>query len=132
MKVVCLRNRETPEGDPMEPGGGPRVTVGAEYLVYAVAWDSSGKTVYYLCDDLYSYYPFPHFGEWFSVTDGRLPSAWILAQSDFGARCAYGLYAAEWAGDRYFYDRVSDAEPAATGAWFGIKEQIDAEVASSP
>ena len=140
MVVTCIANKGTalPESY-LVPDAGFRhdttfdLTVGREYIVYAMTL-FHGHMWYYICDDMYTYYPIWNPAALFEVTDSRLPSNWRY--SSFPSRNDAGeivLFAPErWAHDPYYYDQLTDGVREYVENFRALKAVIDQEAERKP
>lgn len=69
--------------------------------------------------------------EVFDVSDGRLSQYWLVG--DDRSAQTYRIIVAypEWANDPYYYDRLTDGEPAAVDTFGRYRKLIDAEYRSA-
>ncbi len=81
MRVRCRTNLAADLTTPWLVGLGdgdyPGLTLGREYVVYALEW-SEGAPGYILCDDGYSFYPMHYPAELFGITDPQPSRYWII------------------------------------------------------
>ena len=135
MKVRCIANTAgaLPRGVIDERlGYGPDhrfpLTVGAEYVVYAVT-TAPGGLWFYLADDDFTSYPVFRPSQLFELVDDRLSSSWRAATRGPVGENDWLFAFEEWAGDPSFYERLVDGEPEAVSVFFRRKEELDEEFA---
>lgn len=105
-----------------------RITVGAEYVVYA-ATVFLGHIWYYLVDDDKMAYPIWYPSGLFQVTEARLSQFWRYQYyPGDGSRDAQPIFAfPEWAADRGYYERLVSGEVEARGVFAKYKRLMDQE-----
>jgi hypothetical protein len=130
MKICCIAN--TGEFLPDEYIDPPRgytkkiklaLTIGKEYVVYAIR-EWKGTIWYYICDDIFSYYPMENPAPMFEVVDNRVSKYWQLEVSPNGLLT---IAFEQWFTDPYFYDKLTDQEEAEVEIFEKVKELMDAE-----
>jgi hypothetical protein len=133
MKVRCISNTgwNLPEKY-TDPRAGIvrdtefRLTIGKEYVVYALALREA-QVWYYVCDDAGLWYPVHHPAPLFDVVDDRLSEYWRYTFSP-GHADHLGLFAfEEWGATDYFYDRLTDRVGREAEVFQRVKEAMDAE-----
>jgi hypothetical protein len=135
MKIQCVSNSAARLPDVIiDPETGfPRslvfaLTVGKQYVVY-------GMTVYrdhlwyYICDEQYTYYPIWNPSPLFEIVDSRLSVYWRVGLYRCGAdRNVMSVIAFdEWVSDPFYYDKLTDGDPAAVATFRKYKALIDDE-----
>ena len=135
MKIRCIANTgaSLPEHY-LDPSGGYtkdlkfRLTVGKEYVVYAF-YEWEGQIWYYIADDDYMYYPMQNPAPLFEVVDDRLSKYWRFKLWENGL---LEVAFSQWFIDLYFYDKLTDQEPAEVDFFKRIKALIDLEAETPP
>lgn len=92
------------------------LTVGREYVVYAVTAFLGGFWYYVLDDDRNAepiWYPSPVF----EIVDGRIPEHWRLGQQRVWDSFRNTLSFPAWADDPFFYERLYNEEADAVAAF---------------
>lgn len=137
MKVVCIGNSgEILPTIYLDPKAGVSkdrefpLTVGKQYVVYALAIRKN-QIWYYLADDHDLYcYPAGHPAPLFEVVDTRLSKYWRYALTpqhlDHLALFAF----TEWVSDEYFYDRLTDCKEAEVSIYRKMRSLMEAEAES--
>jgi len=100
-----------------------RLTVGKEYVVYAID-EAEGNVWYYICDDNFIYYPQKHCAPLFEVVDDRVSKYWRFKFWDNGL---LEVAFPHWLKDPYFYEKLTDQEPAEVDLFKRIKALLDLE-----
>jgi len=130
MKIRCIAN--TGEALPEKYIDPPRgytkkiklaLTIGKEYVVYAIR-EWQGSIWYYICDDIFSYYPMENPAPMFEVVDSRVSKYWRFELSPNGLLM---IAFEQWFTDTYFYDKLTDQEEAEVEIFEKVKELMDAE-----
>ncbi|GAB3910619.1 hypothetical protein GCM10027612_86820 [Microbispora bryophytorum subsp. camponoti] len=110
------------------------LTIGKEYVVYAI---SVAKDVfwYYVLDDDERPYPIWYPGPLFEISDDAIPSRWVIgyipARSGTSRVGTSLISFREWAGDPLFYERLMDGDPVAAAVFQRERMLIDAESSNS-
>jgi hypothetical protein len=88
-----------------------------------------GDIWYYICDDSYSYYPVWNPGILFTITDDRVSRFWRVGYrpDHESSDEAFIITFAEWVSERYFYDRLTNRDPAAVDLFRHYKQLMDGE-----
>jgi hypothetical protein len=112
------------------------LTVGKEYVVYAIQWQD-GVPGYILCGESYSYYPLHYPAELFEVTDPRPSAHWIVGfqpARPLGTsghlvppRIVFGF--PEWVADWGFHYWLTEGREPELSAWRHYKALMDQEAA---
>jgi hypothetical protein len=134
MKVLCVSNSaETPPENYLDVRRGYGhaaefpITVGKEYVVYALALRKNAQVWYYISDDDELYYPHHYPAPLFQVVDSRLSAYWRFVFTpehlDHIALFAFE----EWVGDGYFYDRLTDKAEDEVSTYREMKRLMDSE-----
>lgn len=135
MKVRCISNARTavPENyRDLHVGGKDflpdlHITVGKDYVVYALALQKHAQVWYYISDDDEHPYPLHYPAPMFQVIDSRFSRYWRFAFTpqhlDHVALCAFE----DWVLDPYFYDRLTDVEEKEVSKFKIMKTLIDSE-----
>ena len=135
MKIRCIANTgaSLPEHY-LDPNGGYTrdlkygLTIGKEYVVYAF-YEWEGEIWYYIADDDYMYYPMQNPAPLFEVVDDRLSKYWRFnLRQDGLLRVAFS----QWFTVPYFYDKLTDQEPAEVDLFKRIKALMDLEAETPP
>ncbi|MEB3340833.1 hypothetical protein [Okeania sp.] len=135
MKIRCIANTgaSLPEHD-LDPNGGYTrdlefgLTIGKEYVVYAF-YEWKGQIWYYIADDHYMYYPMQNPAPLFEVVDDRLSKYWRFNLRPNGLlRVAFS----QWFTIPYFYDKLTDQEPAEVDLFKRIRYLMDREAEKPP
>ncbi len=135
MKIRCIANTgaSLPEHY-LEPKRGWTkdlefgLTIGKEYVVYAF-YEWEGQIWYYIADDHYMYYPMQNPAPLFEVVDDRLSKYWRFNLRPNGLlRVAFS----QWFTVPYFYDKLTDQEPAEVDLFKRIKGLMDMEAETPP
>src|SRR5579883_1533882 len=133
MRVVCVARRgETlPEGylDPrmnVRPETDFHLTVGREYVVYAVAIRNQ-QVWYYVVDDDNLWFPIYKPAPLFEIADARVSRYWKLKLTPGNLDHEVLLAFEEWISDEQFYDRLSDKEQTEVKVFRERKQQMDGE-----
>lgn len=105
-----------------------RLTTGKEYVVYAID-EAEGKVWYYICDDNFIYYPQKHCAPLFEIVDSRISKYWRFKLWENGL---LEIAFAPWLNDPYFYDKLTDQEPAEVDLFKRIKALMDLEAETPP
>ncbi len=105
-----------------------RLTVGKEYVVYAID-EAEGNVWYYIIDDNFIYYPQKHCAPLFEVVDDRVSKYWRLKLWENGLLEIAFLH---WLKDPYFYEKLTDQEPAEVDLFKRIKALMDMEAETPP
>jgi hypothetical protein len=104
------------------------LTIGKEYVVYAF-YEWEGQIWYYIADDHNMYYPMQNPAPLFEVVDDRLSKYWRFNLRQNGLlRVAFS----QWFTVPYFYDKLTDQEPAEVDLFKRIKYLIDREAETPP
>ena len=138
MKVLCLSNSgETLPGNYLDDHRGYAfasefpITIGKEYVVYALALRKNAQVWYYISDDHDLYYPFNYPAPLFEVVDRKLSAHWKFAFTpehlDHVALFAFE----EWVHDGYFYDRLTDNVEDDASKFREMKHLMDLESGKS-
>lgn len=130
MKIRCIANTGTslPENY-LDPAVNRttetvfRLTVGKEYVVYAID-EAEGNVWYYICDDNFIYYPQKHCAPLFEVVDDRVSKYWRVKLWENGL---LEIAFPHWLKDTYFYEKLTDREPAEVDLFKRIKALMDME-----
>ena len=89
------------------------LTVGAEYLVYAIT-SFTGGFWFYVLDDDYLHWPIWYPSAVFDVSDSSLPNDWVVGQHLVnGGRVRTVLSYPAWANDPFYYEHLVDEESEA-------------------
>lgn len=101
------------------------LTVGAEYVVYAVERRADGVLLF-VADDAFSVYPFAYARELFEIVDHRPSRLWKTVVSGDGVETAA---IPQWADDDDFYIHVVDGEDGglARQTFLAAKATMDLE-----
>ena len=103
------------------------ITVGREYVVYALALRKNEQVWYYISDDDGLYYPHHYPAPLFQVVDSSLSDYWRFAFTpehlDHVALFAFE----EWVRDGYFYDRLTDKADVEVSKFREMKNLMDSE-----
>ena len=135
MKIRCIANTgaSLPENY-LDPYGDFtkelefQLTIGKEYVVYAF-YERQGQVWYYIADDDYMYYPMQNPAPLFEVVDNRLSKYWRFDLKPNGLlRVAFS----QWFTVPYFYDKLTDQEPAEVDLFKRIKVLMDREAENPP
>src|SRR6266478_6039238 len=133
MKIVCVARRgETlPDHylDPRIPRTREhdfRLTLGREYVVYAVAIRKD-QVWYYVVDDTDSWFPIYKPAPLFKIVDDRVSRHWRVKLTPGNLDHEVLLAFEEWASDDQFYDRLSDKEQAEVRVFRERRQQMDEE-----
>ena len=96
------------------------LTVGKQYVVYAVEFQNEPYPKFYICNDLCVGstwdYPLGYFSVFFEIVDSRLSKYWHFGLDTFEDHEKIGIknfsiFAfKEWVDDMYFYDKLSDGK----------------------
>ena len=105
------------------------LTPGKAYVVYAIAF-RSGQVWLYVTDDDELYYPLSYPAALFNVVDARVSRHWHFRQTPGHLDHTAILAIPEWAGDRFFYDRLTDREDRECEVFTVAKQAMDAEAYS--
>ncbi|MEB3340828.1 hypothetical protein [Okeania sp.] len=105
-----------------------RLTVGKEYIVYAID-QAEGKFWYYICDDNFIYYPQKHCAPLFEIVDDRVSKYWRFKLWENGL---LEIAFPHWLNDPYFYEKLTDKEPAEVDLFKRIKALMDIEAEKPP
>jgi hypothetical protein len=97
------------------------LTNGAHYVVYALSLGAPDW--YFVADENYTYYPFAYPAVFFKVVDQRESRYWVAAAGEGAQERTFR----EWSEDPYFYDSLTDGEPAAVEAFRRVKSLMDRE-----
>jgi hypothetical protein len=104
------------------------LTIGKEYVVYAF-YEWEGQIWYYIADDHNMYYPMQNPAPLFEVVDDRLSKYWRFNLRQNGLlRVAFS----QWFTVPYFYDKLTDQEPAEVDLFKRIKYLMDREAETPP
>ena len=104
------------------------LTIGKEYVVYAF-YEWEGQIWYYIADDHNMYYPMQNPAPLFEVVDDRLSKYWRFNLRENGLlRVAFS----QWFTVPYFYDKLTDQEPAEVDLFKRIKYLMDREAETPP
>ena len=134
MRVSCLSNSGAtlPENYvDARSGYGPSaefpITVGKEYVVYAIALWNNAQVWYYVSDDDDLNYPFRYPAPLFEVADSSVSRYWRYAFTpehlDHVALFAFE----EWVRDAYFFDRLTDDSELEVSTFRKMKDLMDSE-----
>jgi hypothetical protein len=138
MKVVCVSNSgKSLPGNYLDARRGYdgakefQITVGREYVVYALALRKNEQVWYYISDDDQLYYPFNYPAPLFQVIDCTLSQYWRYAFTpehlDHVALFAFE----EWVRDEYYYDRLTDNVEHDASKFREMKHLMDLESGKS-
>jgi len=135
MKVRCIANTgaSLPENY-LDPSGGYTkklkfgLTIGKEYVVYAF-YEWEGQVWYYIADDDYMYYPMQNPAPLFEVVDDQLSKYWRFKLWENGL---LEVAFPQWFSDLYFYDKLTDQEPAEVDLFKKIRAVMDREAEKLP
>ncbi|MEK6302975.1 MAG: hypothetical protein AABO41_19870 [Acidobacteriota bacterium] len=134
MKVVCVSNsgKSLPRNYLDSRRGYDSasefpITVGQEYVVYALALRKNEQVWYYISDDDGLYYPHRYPAPLFEGVDSRLSQYWRFAFTpehlDHAALFAFE----EWVRDEYYYDRLTDKVEDDVSKFSEMKHLMDLE-----
>ena len=109
-----------------------RLTIGREYVVYALALRAS-QIWYYISDDADLYYPGHHPAPLFEVIDNRISNHWRYEfTQEPGYLHTVGFFAfQEWISEPNFYDKLTDKQEREVSIFFKMKELMDMEAKSN-
>jgi len=135
MKIRCIANTgaSLPENY-LDPYGDFTkdmefaLTIGKEYVVYAF-YERQGQVWYYIADDHYMYYPMQNPAPLFEVVDDRLSKYWRFKLWENNL---LEVAFPQWFTDYYFYDKLTDQEPAEVNLFKRIKAVMDREAEIPP
>ena len=135
MKIRCIANTgaSLPENY-LDPYGDFTkdlefaLTIGKEYVVYAF-YERQGQVWYYIADDHYMYYPMQNPAPLFEVVDDRLSKYWRFKLWENNL---LEVAFPQWFTDYYFYDKLTDQEPAEVDLFKRIKAVMDREAEIPP
>ena len=135
MKIRCIANTGASLREHyLDPNGGYTrdlkygLTIGKEYVVYAF-YERQGQIWYYIADDHNMYYPMQNPAPLFEVVDDRLSKYWRFNLRQNGLlRVAFS----QWFTVPYFYDKLTDQEPAEVDLFKRIKYLMDREAETPP
>jgi len=102
------------------------LTVGVEYVVYAVALRAN-QIWYYVCDDADLWYPFHYPAPLFEIVDSSLSRYWRYAFTPSHSDHLAVLAFEEWASDEYYYDRLTDRLETEVALFGRMKALMDRE-----
>lgn len=133
MKVICIARRGETLPEEYLDSRLPRtretdfhLTVGKEYVVYAIGV-SAERVWYYVVDDDNLWFPIHKPAPLFEVVDDRVSHHWRVKLTpgnlDHGVLLAFE----EWVSEDRFYDRLSDKEQAEVKVFKEWKRRMDAE-----
>ncbi len=133
MKVVCTANSGAIlPGAYLDPRAGYdthtefRLTVGKEYVVYALAFRDT-QVWYYIVDDAELWYPVHHPAPLFDVIDDSLSGYWkyrfMPENLDYLALFTFE----EWRSDPHFYERLTEHAEEEVSIFERIKSLMDSE-----
>ena len=138
MIIQCAANTgvDLPAECLLPEGGFSRETefelvIGKRYVVYAATmfllcpW-------FYICDELFRYYPIWHPSPLFSIIDGRLSRYWKCGIHRSFTEPLHPLVIAfpEWVDDEGYYERLADGNDDAKALFAHYKDLIDKECGS--
>lgn len=103
-----------------------RLTMGKEYVVYAVAIRRD-QVWYYVVDDTASWFPIYKPAPLFEIKDARVSRYWRLKLTPGNLDHEVLLAFEEWVSDERFYDHLSDKEQAEVKVFRERKRQMDEE-----
>jgi hypothetical protein len=117
MLVRCVHNtgRSLPkwlahEYYGLEPGGKVELTVGREYVVYAMVCEQDCSWVY-VCDDFPREYPHWYPLPLFAISDGKLPGVWrVGAHPRADGVPRFVIAYPEWAADPFHYEKLTNGD----------------------
>jgi hypothetical protein len=103
------------------------ILIGKEYVVYGMTVHL-GYVWYYICDEIYSYYPTWSPSPLFEVIDGQLSRFWIYSYKE-GMRTVLSPWWTfpEWADNPDFYDNLTDGDEREVKIFKSYKELMDLE-----
>jgi hypothetical protein len=102
------------------------LTVGKEYLVYAISFYKD-QIWYYVIDDNDLWFPVRKPAPLFSITDNRVSKMWRIKQRTEPPHFSSLIAFDEWISDTSFYERLSDHLPAETSIFQARKLEMDHE-----
>lgn len=103
------------------------LTVGRTYVVFALTI-FLGTAWYYVMDDDGLAWPTWMPSSLFEVTDGAVPSSWVVGYFRFSQEDQRPLLSfPEWATDHGFYERLVDGDPEALNVFQRRREELEAE-----
>lgn len=105
-----------------------RLTVGKEYVVYAID-EAEGNVWYYICDENFIYYPQKHCAPLFEIIDNRTSKYWGFKLWENGL---LEIAFSHWLNDSYFYEKLTDKEPTEVDLFTRIKALMDVEAETPP
>lgn len=91
------------------------LTIGKEYVVYAVETENKGQVRYAIANDVYTSYPVRYVAPLFEVVDSRVSKYWRFAFNPPGVTCGI-LAFEEWSSDpdEFYWNLVEGEEPELT------------------
>jgi hypothetical protein len=133
MRVRCVANSpKLLSADYLNPaanlnrGTAFPLTIGAEYVVYAV-WIRPSGVWFQLSDDNELPYPMAYPAPLFDIVEGKPSRCWTFALTPHHADHVALLAIPEWTGDRYFYDRLTDGAQHDVTIFARARAMMDAE-----
>lgn len=135
MRIKCIANMGADlPADCLDPASGfdPDTVfdliIGKEYVVYGITL-FLGYVWYYICDEVYIYYPIWNPSPLFEVVDGRLSRYWSYGfypgSTESETHVIFGYE--EWVNDPYHYDKLTDGEEVEVAIFRRYKELMDLE-----
>jgi hypothetical protein len=102
-----------------------RLTIGKQYVVFGLTTFTGGMW-YYIVDDANLPYPVWHPAAVFTLVSGDLPSDWVVGQHRYPSGNVDTVVSfPEWAGDPYFYDRLTDGHDLEAQLFYKVKTELE-------
>lgn len=105
--------------------GSFHLKMGMEYVVFGVTYKFK-IPFYYVCDECFSYYPMAYVASAFTILDDRLSKYWRYSITSYEGSGDYytKLVFKEWANDEYYYDRLTNNNPADVKLFAAYREKM--------
>lgn len=102
---------------------------GKEYVVYGITI-AEGQIYYYICDEMYSYYPMTKPSSFFKVINAHCSRYWIFSLCENPEKF-FKLMFPEWINESMFVTNLVDGEDREVKIFKAYKEAMDLEFPDS-